>query len=107
MSERVSGIAKRQGAGSSRRWWRVGFWTCIVIAVAAVIRRLFALAYPQHSGASEMVALDKVFASHAALTLAHILPALAFVLISPFFVFRDSNKRAWPEWLLYPSGFAV
>jgi hypothetical protein len=39
--------------------------------------------------------------------LAHILAALAFVLISPFFVFRDSNKKAWPEWLLYPFGLVI
>src|SRR5437667_71090 len=30
-------------------WLRVGFWACIVIAVAAVIRRVFALVYPPHS----------------------------------------------------------
>jgi len=54
-----------------------------------------------------MAALDKVFASHAALTLAHILPALAFILVAPFFVFRKSNETSWPERVLFPLGLAV
>ena len=107
MTEEVNAVVNMQVAGPRRRWLRMGFWVCIVIAVAAVIRRLFALAHPQHSSAPPMATLDQVFASHAALTLAHILPALVFVLISPFFVFHDSDKRAWPEWLLYPLGLAV
>lgn len=107
MFEQVSCIVNRQVPWGSRRWWHVGFWACIVIAAAAVIRRLFALAHPEHFGASQMAALDQVFASHAALTLVHILAALAFVLILPFFVFRDSNNRAWPAWLLYPFGLII
>jgi len=54
-----------------------------------------------------MAALDKVFASHAALTLAHILPALAFILVAPFFVFRKSNGTSWSERALFPLGLAV
>ena len=107
MLDPVSGIVKMQVAGASRPWWRVGFWACVVISVAAVIRRLFALAYPQYSRAPQLASLDQAFASHAALTLAHILAALAFVLISPLVVFRHSDKRAWPERLLYPFGVAV
>src|SRR6185437_14304857 len=67
-------------------WLHLGFWACIVIAVAAVIRRVFALFYPPHSAPPQLAGLDRVFASHAALTLAHILPAFAFVLVAPFFV---------------------
>ena len=48
-----------------------------------------------------------MFASHATLTLAHILPALVFVLVSPFFVFRISNETTWPEHLLFPLGGIV
>src|ERR1044071_1653977 len=69
---------------SSPLWLRVGFWICIVIAVAAVLRRLIALAYPPRSGPPQMSGLDNVFASQEALTLAHILPALAFVVVAPF-----------------------
>ena len=88
-------------------WLRVGFWACVVIAVAAVIRRVFALFYPPHSAPPQLAGLDRVFASHVALTLAHILPAFAFVLVAPFFVFRKSIATAWPERLLFPLGLTV
>jgi hypothetical protein len=83
---------------------RIGFWACIVIAVAVVIRRVLALAYPPQSPPPQMAGLDQAFASHAALTLAHILPALAFVLIAPFVVFRKSLALSWPERMIYPLG---
>lgn len=70
------------------RWLRVGFWFCTVIAVAVVLRRLIALEVPSQSGPPQLVALDAWFASHAPLALAHILPALAFVLLTPL-VSRD------------------
>jgi hypothetical protein len=88
-------------------WLQVGFWACVVIAVAAVIRRVFALFYPPHSSPPQLAALDRVFASHTALTLAHILPALAFVLVAPFFVFRKSSETGWPEHVLFPLGLVV
>jgi hypothetical protein len=88
-------------------WLRTGFWICIVIAIAVVLRRVFALAYPPHSAPPQLAALDAAFASHATLTLAHILPALAFVLISPFAFFRTSTGANWPERLLFPLGAVV
>src|SRR5690349_9387554 len=88
-------------------WLHVGFWACVVIAVAAVIRRLFALLFSPHSAPPQLAALDSVFASHTALTLAHILPALAFVLVAPFFVFRKSSETEWPEQVLFPLGLVV
>ena len=101
-----------KGAGSPQeqaasRWLRVGFWACIVISVAVVVRRVVALAYPPHSARPQVAALDAVFASHAILTLAHILPALIFVLVSPFIVFRASADTVWPERLLFPLGAVV
>ena len=80
------------GAGSPPEqtpslWLRIGFWVCIVISVAVVVRRVIALAYPPRSAPPQLAALDAAFASHATLTLAHILPALVFVLVSPFVVF--------------------
>ncbi|HVT96723.1 MAG TPA: DUF2306 domain-containing protein [Acidobacteriaceae bacterium] len=86
---------------------RIGFWICIIIAVAAVIRRLAALAHPSSSGPPQMAALDTVFASHAALTLAHIVPALAFVLVTPFAILPRFTRLAWPERLLFPLGTIV
>lgn len=88
-------------------WLHVGFWACVVIAVATVIRRVFALLYPPRSAPPQLAGLDRVFASHAALTLAHILPALAFVLVAPFFVFRKSSDTKWPEYVLFPLGLVV
>ena len=88
-------------------WLRVGFWACFAIAIAAVVRRVFALLYPPHSAPPQLAALDKVFASHATLTLAHILPALVFVLVTPFFIFREPDETAWPEHVLFPLGAVV
>jgi hypothetical protein len=92
--------------GRSPLWARIGFWVCTAIAVAVVIRRIFALALPPRSAAPQLAALDSFFASHAALTLAHILPALAFVLVAPFVVFRVST-RVWAGRLIYPLGAVV
>src|SRR5260370_28282290 len=77
------------------------------MAVAVVLRRVFALANPSPALPPQMVALDAVFASHAALTLAHILPALAFVLVSPFVFLRRFAGTEWPERLLFPLGGIV
>ena len=88
-------------------WLRTGFWGCIVISVAVVMRRVLALAYPPRSTPPQMAGLDVAFASHATLTLAHILPALAFVLVAPFVVFRTPAHAAWPERLIFPLGAVV
>jgi len=86
-------------------WLRIGFWVCTAIAIAVVIRRISALAFPPRSAPPQLAALDAFFASHAALTLAHILPALAFVLVAPFVVFR--RRAAWTERLIFPLGAIV
>src|SRR5271165_741738 len=91
----------------SSLWLRIGFWICTAIAVAVVIRRIFALAFPPRSAPPPLAALDAFFASHAALTLAHILPALAFVLIAPLVVFRVPAHATWPRQLIYPLGAIV
>lgn len=91
-----------------RPWWLLaGFWICTIIAVAVVIRRVLALAYPSSSGPPQQAELDAFFASHAALTLVHILPALAFVVIAPFVVFRKSARVSWAQQLLFPLGAIV
>ncbi|MGA7109068.1 MAG: DUF2306 domain-containing protein [Terracidiphilus sp.] len=88
-------------------WLRGGFWVCTAIAVAAVIRRLVALAMTSSSGPPQLVELDQVFASHAALTLAHIVPALTFTLVAPFAIFRRFSSFTWPERWLFPLGVVV
>jgi hypothetical protein len=107
MSKRLSHGADRSVTLMLPLWLRVGFSACIVVAVAAVLRRAFALAYHPQAPTPQLAALDEVFASHPALTLAHILPALAFVLISPFFILRNSVETAWPDYLLFPLGGVV
>lgn len=86
---------------------RIGFWVCILISAVVVIRRIVALAFPSRSGPPQMAGLDQVFASHIALTMAHILPALALVLIIPFAILRRFSHLAWPERLLFPLGAVV
>jgi Predicted membrane protein (DUF2306) len=89
------------------RWLRIGFWFCTVIAVAVVLRRVVAFVYPPRSAPQQLAALDAVFASHVMLTLAHILPALAFVLLAPtLFLQRFANAR-WPARILFPLGVVV
>lgn len=88
-------------------WLRAGFWACTSIAVAVVIRRVVALAFPSSSGLPQLVALDRIFASHSALTLAHILPALAFVVLAPFALMRRFSRAGWPDRFLFPLGGIV
>jgi len=88
-------------------WLRAGFWICMAIAVAVVLRRLFALRHPSTSGPPQMAALDQVFASHALLTVAHIVPALLFVFLTPFVVFPRFARLKWPEQMLFPLGLIV
>jgi uncharacterized membrane protein YsdA (DUF1294 family) len=77
-------------------WLRIAFWVCIVIAVAAVLRRAAALLLPPSPGApAQLASLDAWFASQAGLTWTHILCALAFVVLLPFlFWSRTSPSRA-------------
>jgi hypothetical protein len=87
-------------------WLAAGFWISIVISVAAVLRRLIAIAQASRTTPPQVGALDAVFASHAALTLAHIVPAMVFVLLTPF-VFLRRTGGAWAERLLFPIGTIV
>jgi hypothetical protein len=87
-------------------WLKAAFWACVVIAVAVVVRRVVALAHPAQGGASPMAGLDAAFSSHAVLTLAHILPAVAFVLLTPFVLVRGFGA-AWAERLFFPLGAVV
>jgi Predicted membrane protein (DUF2306) len=86
---------------------RAGFWVCIVIAVAVVVRRLFALAGPPRAASPQLAALDLAFANHSVLTLCHILPALAFAILAPIVIFRKTERLAWADRLLFPIGAIV
>jgi hypothetical protein len=85
-------------------WLRIGFWISILISVAVVIRRVLALAFPSVQN-RPTAAMDAIFASHTLLTLAHILPAILFVLLAPVVVFRPAIR--WPQLIFYPLGAVV
>ena len=110
MNNSVQAKIKTSGLAERARPWsfvRTGLWVSIVIAVAAVIRRVVALIHPVTSGPPQMVALDAGFVSHKALTLAHILPALAFVVLIPFLYARRFAGARWVERILFPLGAIV
>lgn len=86
---------------------RIGFWFCILIATAVVIRRLIALAHPSPSGPPQLVVLDAFFANHAALTRAHIIPAMIFVLLLPLYFMRRFHDAAWLRRALLALGVVV
>src|ERR1700753_286522 len=86
-------------------WLLAALWISVFVAVAVVLRRLFALLNPSPTGPPQMVALDRDFAGHTALTLAHILPALIFALLAPFVLLRRDS--AWLKELLLAIGTVV
>jgi len=106
-SEAQTSNAVLAKARPAPRWLRTGFWFCIVIAVAVVLRRVVAIAHPPQSAPPQLAQLDAAFASHGALTLAHIIPALVFVLLIPFLYTRRFAGAAWPKRLLFPLGLIV
>jgi hypothetical protein len=64
--------------------WVTLIFLCI-IAVAAVLRRIYALFSPPTQGRiPEAGQMDAIFAAHRVMTLAHILPAMCLVLLLPF-----------------------
>jgi hypothetical protein len=91
----------------SWRWLRIGFWTCTAISIAVVLRRTLALAHPPQSAPPQLAALDAAFASHTTLTLVHIIPALAFVILAPFIYLRRFAGAVWPERSLFFLGTVV
>jgi len=106
---RIDGGQQLGVQGVKRRaplWLKAGFWACIVIAVAVALRRFVALVHPSQTSPAAMAALDAAFASHAALTFAHIISATAFVLVAPLVVFRAAKSGLW-ERLLFPLGAVV
>jgi hypothetical protein len=87
---------------------KIGFWFCMVIAVAVVIRRLVALSTPPSPSAPPQLAgLDTYFAAHAALTYVHILCALAFVLLLPLLFWRRTRNSAALQRAIFPLGVIV
>jgi len=106
-SSSSSNAAARNRSRQAPAWVRAGFWLCILIALAAAGRRFVVILRPTAAPTPQMQALDSYFSSHAALTLAHIIPATLFVLVTPFVFLERFRKSRWPERLLFPLGFVV
>lgn len=83
-------------ARPSRRLQRL-MWTGMIflclIAAAAVLRRMAALASPSQNGPPQLANLDALFASKPIFTLLHIVPALAFIVLVPFQLWRSFRNR--------------
>jgi Predicted membrane protein (DUF2306) len=112
-----SGRAQPVSALPSRRvtvapgfplWLRIAFWACIVIAVAAVLRRAAALLLSPSPGTPPQLAgLDAWFVSHAALTWLHILCAVIFVALLPFLFWTRTSASRTVERGFFLLGFTV
>jgi hypothetical protein len=77
----------------ARRVMWVSLIVLCVIGGAAAVRRMVALAYPAKNGPPPLIDLDALFVAKASLTLAHIVPALALVLLVPFQFSRRFRTR--------------
>ncbi|HMF54526.1 MAG TPA: DUF2306 domain-containing protein [Edaphobacter sp.] len=93
-------------------WTRIVLYILCFIAAAAALRRIVALLLVQASArASQFGDLDAIFAARKALTLAHIVPALAFVLLLPlWFSARLRSREPLHRritWALFVLGFIV
>lgn len=84
-----------------------GYWACVAIAVVVVVRRVAVFANRTPTRVPQLSALDQAFAGHAVLTLAHILPALLFVVLTPFVLFGRRGMRAAAEPWLFGIGYVV
>lgn len=84
-------------------WLIAGFWFSVVIAIAAVGRRLVELIRPSHTGPPQMALLDAAFSSHALLTGMHIIPAAILVLLSAA-VLLSGRGDEWLERLFFVFG---
>ena len=87
---------------------KIGFWCCIVIAVAAVLRRIVALSTPPSPNLPpQLASLDAFFLAHATLTYIHILCALVFVLLLPLLFWRRTRNSVTLERAIFPLGLIV
>lgn len=84
-------------------WLLAGFWFCVVIAIAVVLRRLVELIRPSLGSPPQMASLDAAFSSHAVLTLAHIIPAAISVILAALVLLRRTSNT-WAERLFFPLG---
>lgn len=85
-------VTARPKPALKRLMW-IGMLVLCVIAAAVVVRRIAALVSPPKNVPAQLAGLDQIFASKEALTLTHIIPGLAFVIIIPFQLSRSWRNR--------------
>ena len=102
-----------QHSGQNPAWTRPVLYILCFIAAAAALRRIVALlvAKAATAPAGPFGGLDAAFAARKGLTLAHIIPALVFVLLLPLW-FSARMRTNEPThrrltWLLFALGFIV
>jgi hypothetical protein len=89
---------------------RIGFWVCIAIGVAIVVRRAFALrrSVASVSGAPpELARLDTWFQMHAVLTYVHIFTALVFLILLPLIFWHRTRQSIFIRRAYYCIGAIV
>ena len=97
---------------TSSSWTRPVLYILCFIAAAAALRRIVALLITSASArAGQYADLDAAFAARKGLTLAHIIPALIFVVLLPLW-FSAKMRSKEPvhrrlTWLLFALGFIV
>jgi hypothetical protein len=87
---------------------QAGFWLCIVIGIAVVLRRALAMLRPPATNAPpDLLRLDAFFKTHAILTYVHILSALVFVCVLPFVFWSRIRASTMVRLLFYTVGAIV
>lgn len=90
------------------RTLKAGFWVCIIIGIAVVLRRAFTLQRPVATGGpSQLLQLDAFFQTRAVLTRVHIFTALLFVCLLPFMFWNRTRNLQIVRVLFYVLGVAV
>jgi hypothetical protein len=87
---------------------RIGFWVCVVIGFAVVIRRVLALRSSASPGAPpELAQLDGWFQTHAVLTYVHILTAFVFLVFLVLIFWQPTRRSAIIRSVYYGLGTMV
>ena len=87
---------------------RIGFWVCVAIGVAIVVRRVLALRRSVASGGPpELARLDAWFQTLAVLTFVHILTALAFLFLLPLIFWSRTRRSIFIQRAYYGIGAVV
>jgi hypothetical protein len=88
---------RNQDSPASGLIWTPFLILCLIGAAAALRRILVLLLPPSAAGPAPLQALDTAFAARRSLTLIHLFPALAFVIILPAWFSRRIRQQEGPH----------